>query len=81
LQLGEIITPLNRHENMSNNNSNKNHTSLTPDQQRIQNLEARLDTVETQLLSCLTFMRYHAEEAARKVAPLRAAPVKLIPKA
>jgi hypothetical protein len=63
------------------NNSNNNNPTLTPEQQRIQSLEARLDTVETQLLSCLTFMRYHAEKEARKVAPLRAAPVKDIPKA
>lgn len=64
---------------MSNNNNDNNKT-LTPEQ-RIAVLEARLDTCETQLLSCLTFMRYHAEEAARKVAPLKAAPVKKIPQA
>lgn len=61
--------------------SNNNRNTLADNQQKIEALEVRLDTIETQLLSCLTFMRYHAEKEARKVAPLKAAPVKDIPKA
>jgi hypothetical protein len=82
-QLGEITTIPNRHINMSNNNNNdkNNNIPLTPVEQKIRKLEERLSTVETQLLSCLTFMRYHAEKEARRVAPLKAAPVKKIPQA
>jgi hypothetical protein len=67
---------------MSNNKNNeKNNNIPLTVEQRIRKLEERLSTVETQLLSCLTFMRYHAEKEARRVAPLKAAPVKKIPQA
>lgn len=61
--------------------TNNNSPEQPTDQQRIRSLEARLDTVETQLLSCLTYIRYAAEKEAQRVAPLKAAPVKGIPKA
>lgn len=50
----------------SKNNKPKN---MTPDQQRITKLEERLSTVEEQLLSCLQFMRFHAEKEAKKKDP------------
>ena len=55
---------------MSKESTKTKTTPLTPDQKRIESLEARVGDLEDQMLLCLQFMRYRAEKEAEKKTPL-----------
>lgn len=52
------------------NKTNKNETeSLTCEEQRLRELEARVGQLELEVLTCLRWMRYQAEKEARRLNP------------
>jgi len=45
------------------------NSKLTPEQQRVRKLEARVAELEEQMLGCLQWMRYQAEKKANRANP------------
>jgi hypothetical protein len=55
---------------MSKKESTTTQPTLTREQKRTRELEARVGVLEDQVLLCLRYMRFEAEKQAEKITPL-----------